>query len=65
LIPGVVDVACVGHVLIVPYVGFVLVFTSVINSWSLLRFTNAEEDYLIQIDYEKSCRLTMLFGFMP
>jgi hypothetical protein len=59
VLPGVVDVTCVGHVLVAPCVGFVLAFTGVVKSKSLPRFTNVghKRGLLGPKDCEKSSKL--------
>jgi hypothetical protein len=64
---GVVVVACAGHVLIVPCVGFMLGFIGVVKSKSLPRFTNIgwKRGLFGPKDFEKSFRLIVLSRFMP
>ncbi len=67
MFPGIIDVACARHVLVVPCIGFVLAFTGVVKSESLSRFTNVGHKGGLPgpKDYEKSSKLIVLFGFMP
>jgi hypothetical protein len=52
-------------VLVVPCVGFVLAFTSVVKSKSFQRFTNVGRIRGFGAkDYQKSSMLIVLFGFM-
>ncbi len=64
---GVVSIACVGRVLVVPCVGFVLVIIGVVKLESLPRFINEGciRALLGPKDCEKSSKLIALFGFMP
>jgi hypothetical protein len=64
---GVVSIACVGRVLVVPCVGFVLVIIGVVKLESLPRFINegCRRALLGPKDCEKSSKLIALFGFMP
>jgi len=67
MLPRIVIVACVGHVLVAPCVGFVLGFIGVVKSKSLPIFINVGQrrGLLGPKDYEKLSRLIVLFGFMP